>query len=111
MKISNDQKFQLIAFKQKVKANYQFGKNITAWKISTPIVRPTGQWMFVVTISRRDASEPSSSARSIFRLTPQSVQNRYLQRCTQICNEKAGTAASHNNTEINYNHTAEGTRM
>jgi len=43
MKISNDQKFQLIAFKQKVKANYQFSKNITALKISTPIVRPTGQ--------------------------------------------------------------------
>jgi len=50
--------------------------------------------MSVVTISRRDASEPSSSARSIFGLAPQSVQNRYLQRCTQICNEKAGIAAS-----------------
>jgi len=45
-------------------------------KVNRPIVSPTGHWMFVVTISRRDSVEPSSSERSIFGWWPQSAQNR-----------------------------------
>jgi len=60
------------------KASKTYSLQKPVLRIHTPTVRPTGQWMFVVTISRRDSLEPSSSDRSIFGRLPQSVQNKYL---------------------------------